>query len=695
MVPRRRAADPGGADAPAGAAIAEARRDECLSRLVKLAADVLHAPVALIAIAGESMRMPWSVGVPQMARDGAPTTLGGSVIERVVRGHPAVVVRDARHDPSVRDDPAIESLGLVACLAVPLIDAAGAALGALTVIDHEPRGWSNEEVETVETLAAAARAELELDRVRHERFQQLVDHAPAIVSVKGLDGRYLLVNRMFEDVFGIRRDRALGRTDDDLFPPRLARDYMAHDRQVTESGSPLEIEETAALDDGLHHYVSLKFPLRDPGGRIDAIAGISYDTTQRRAAQRERDEALERERQAVTAADQSRRVLADILERVTDGFVAFDRRWRYTYVNERAGELLGRSPDELVGRNYQEEFPEAVGTPFEQAYQRAMRDQVPITLDEHYEPWDRWFENRIYPSPGGLSVFFSEITERKRVEREHRDLHERLERHSVELEERVLERTRDLEAANRELEAFSYTVSHDLRAPLRSMEGFARALLDDYGATLEGDGLEYAGRIAAAAGRMSELIDDLLAYARLSRVELHLSRIPLASVVADARGQIGAELEGRGAVVMVQEPLPVVVGHRRTLVQVVANLLSNAAKFVDGTAPPSIVVRAEPRGTGVRLWVEDNGIGIAPEHQERIFQVFERLHGSESYPGTGIGLAIVRKGAERMGGHAGLESSPGSGSRFWVDLPAAAPAPGKARHRSKPDGDPRPDDPNR
>ena len=381
---------------------------------------------------------------------------------------------------------------------------------------------------------------------------------------------------------------------------------------------------------------------------------------------------------ATTEAERARTTLENILERVTDGFVALDRDWRYTYVNERAGELLGRSPSDLVGNGYYEEFPEAVGTLFEQAYQVAMRDQVAITLDEYYAPWDRWFENRIYPSPDGLSIFFSEITERKRAERERQQLHDQLEQQSAELEERVRQRTADLEAANRELQAFSYTVSHDLRAPLRSMEGFGQALLEDHADALGEEGREFAGRIAGAAARMSELIEDLLAYAQLSRDELHLSRVDLEAVVHDARTQVDSELARRAADLDIRTPLPSVVGHRRTLVQVVANLLSNAAKFVADETRPAIVVRADREGEVVRLWVEDNGIGIAAEHQDRIFRVFERLHGIEAFPGTGIGLAIVRKGAEQMGGRAGVELTLTAGSRFWVELRAYEPAGGPA-----------------
>lgn len=236
------------------------------------------------------------------------------------------------------------------------------------------------------------------------------------------------------------------------------------------------------------------------------------------------------------------------------------------------------------------------------------------------------------------------------------------------LERRVVERTHQLQEANEELQAFAYSVSHDLRAPLRAMQGFAEALLEDYGENFDELGHEYARRIVTAAVRLEDLIQDLLAYSRLSRADLLLKEISLTDVVSAAMNQIQAQLEQQLAEVTITSPLPQVIGHSPTLVQVIANLLTNAIKFVEDGVRSQVHVCAEKRGEWVRLWVSDNGIGIAEEHQKRIFRVFERLHGQEAYPGTGIGLAIVRKGMERMGGHVGVESQLGLGSRFWIDL---------------------------
>lgn len=256
-----------------------------------------------------------------------------------------------------------------------------------------------------------------------------------------------------------------------------------------------------------------------------------------------------------------------------------------------------------------------------------------------------------------------------RLSRSFNTMTDRVRESQATLEERVADRTRELQERNDDLEAFGYSISHDLRAPLRAMQGFSQIILEDYGDKLDDKGRQHAGRIVAAAKRMDELIRDLLAYSRLSRANLETAPISLQNVVNEALSQLEAELHKTGAQVRVTEPLPAVRGHQSTLSQVVANLIGNGMKFVAPGRAPEVKVRAEPRNGQVRLWVEDNGIGIRPEHQQRIFNVFERLHGNEQYPGTGIGLAIVKKGMERMGGKVGVESVVESGSSFWIELP--------------------------
>lgn len=225
------------------------------------------------------------------------------------------------------------------------------------------------------------------------------------------------------------------------------------------------------------------------------------------------------------------------------------------------------------------------------------------------------------------------------------------------------------------LDTFASTVSHDLREPLRGIQGFARALREDSADVLDPGARDCVRRIEAGAARMDALIDDLLAYGRVSNAMLAPEAVSLESAVQDALELLSLDLRARGAGVVMDRPLPVVRGHRETLTQVLLNLVANAVKFVEPGVTPHVRLWSENRGSEVRLWVEDNGIGVAAEHHERIFRPFERLHGIERYPGTGIGLAIVRDGTECMGGRVGLESRVGAGSRFWIELPAAESLP--------------------
>jgi len=243
---------------------------------------------------------------------------------------------------------------------------------------------------------------------------------------------------------------------------------------------------------------------------------------------------------------------------------------------------------------------------------------------------------------------------------------------NAQLESRIVERTAALQESHSQLESFCYSVSHDLRAPLRSMQGFSHTLIEDHADKLDSEGQDFARRILSAAEHMDSLLADVLTYSRLSRQELKLEPVNVDEVVDDARTQLHDEIQKRGADVQVAARGRQVLANRSVLELMIANLLDNGLKFVTPDRAPKIVVNCERRGNRLRIWVRDNGIGIAREHQQKIFRIFERLHGVEAYPGTGIGLALVQKAAERMNGAVGVESTPGEGSSFWIELSAAA-----------------------
>ena len=273
-----------------------------------------------------------------------------------------------------------------------------------------------------------------------------------------------------------------------------------------------------------------------------------------------------------------------------------------------------------------------------------------------------------------------------------RESEERLRRYATELEHRVAERTANLAQSIQSLEGVLYHVAHDLRAPLRSMASFTSILIEEYGPRLDERGRDYARRVSKAAQRMDGLVQDLLAFGRLAHVPMPVGRINLDAELNVVLNRFSEEIESRGAKVEVRGPLPPVKANAG-VAQALSNLISNGLKFVPAGTQPHLRIFSEHKKSGaegqaqkangtaaheglegedfVRLWIEDNGIGIAPEYHERIFRMFERLHSVDAYPGTGIGLAIVRKGVERMGGQVGVESASEGGSRFWLDLPAA------------------------
>ncbi len=239
-----------------------------------------------------------------------------------------------------------------------------------------------------------------------------------------------------------------------------------------------------------------------------------------------------------------------------------------------------------------------------------------------------------------------------------------------ESEQRFRTLAEKLQQANQELESFAYSVSHDLRAPLRTMQGFAHALLQNFGEGLEPEARDYVRRIIASGKQSESLIRDLLAYSRLSSEELEFQPVDLEQVVAAVREQMAADLAEARAVIEVDRALPTVMAQSTIMEQVLSNLLSNAVKFVPPERRPLVRVTAEETENGTRLWVVDNGIGVPPGQEERIFRVFERLAEGSDRPGTGIGLAIVRRGMARVGGRAGVErNADAPGSAFWIEIP--------------------------
>ena len=229
-------------------------------------------------------------------------------------------------------------------------------------------------------------------------------------------------------------------------------------------------------------------------------------------------------------------------------------------------------------------------------------------------------------------------------------------------------RTAELSSTLQTMQTFTYSIAHDLRAPLRALTSFSGLVLDEYTDKLDDTGKDFLNRIKAAARQMDRLVSDLLAYGQLTHVEVTVVPISLDSAVTRVLKDLDAEISARHANVEVQRPLPTIIGNIVLLNQVLLNLIDNALKFVPPDKTPHIGITVKHYENRLRLCISDNGIGIAPAYHAKIFDLFSRLHKPSEYSGTGIGLALVKKAMERMMGKVGVESNPGEGSCFWLEF---------------------------
>jgi len=495
----------------------------------------------------------------------------------------------------------------------------------------------------------------ELTLVSEVRYRRLFEESDdGILLLDPASRKITSANPFMAELLGYTREELVGR---ELWQIGLLKD---------ESKSQIAFRELQ--DKGRIRYENL--PLQNKSGErleVEFVGNIYQEDGQKVIQCNIRD---------ITARKQASQYARSLLEASLDPLVTISAEGKITDVNEGSIKVTGVAREKLIGTDFSDYFtkPEQAREGYQQVFAKGFVTDYPLTI-RHKDGrlTDVLYNASVYKDAGGnvLGVFAAarDITARKQVEEGLRKAQQQLEGHAETLEKTVNERTVSLRETIEQLEEFSYSVAHDLRAPLRAMQGYAKAVLKDYGDQIGEEGKDYLQRISSAGLRMDALTRDVLTYSKVARASMPREPVLLDKLVSEII-QHYPQMQVAQAEITVESPLLPVLGNETWLTQAISNLLGNAVKFVPEGTTPQVRVRSESRNGEVRLWIEDNGIGIKPEHQKRLFGMFERVHLNEKYEGTGIGLAIVRKSIERMGGTVGLESDGETGSQFWIQLPA-------------------------
>jgi PAS domain S-box-containing protein len=419
-----------------------------------------------------------------------------------------------------------------------------------------------------------------------------------------------------------------GKSITELFDHGTMIKSLAIVNQMIESGKPI-IDE---MRDDVRRRAYLTTVI--PFGR-DYVFTTNMDITERKRAE---DKII-----------LSNRRLTQVLESIPESFYELDSNWNYIYVNKQLTGAIGKTPEDFIGKNIWEMFPKNLGTPLEKNFREVMEKREVRRFEMKGQYTDVWYLMSVFPTPEGISVLGSDITERYRAQRE------------------LAEKAVALSKSNSELQQFAYVASHDLQEPLRMVISYLTLLNKRYSDRFDADGQEYIRYAVDGGKRMKELIDDLLAYSRVDAGGKEFVPVEMNSLVSKTLLHLKVPIEESNATIVVDQ-LPIVNADESQITQVMQNLIANAIKF-RGNARPEIHIMAT---VGPGEWVfsvKDNGIGMDMKYSEKIFQMFQRLHTKEEYPGTGVGLAIAKKIVERHGGRIWVESEEGRGATFSFTIP--------------------------
>ncbi|MBK1695171.1 hypothetical protein CKO09_10525 [Chromatium weissei] len=418
---------------------------------------------------------------------------------------------------------------------------------------------------------------------------------------------------------------------------------------------PYELELELTTFSGVHKWVrTVGLPIIE-NGQVVRLEGAIQDISSRKRAQMQA-------RQSEILLDSVFQVLPDLFFLIDpDSTIRDYRASRDTDLYVSPAVFLGKRMSEVLPLEVAQQFDESIALVL--VHGQLVTYEYTLLMPNGL----RHFESRINRLPGTaqLIAVVRDITERKNAEAAVSQL-------NAELEQRVIQRTAEIAAINAELETFTYSVSHDLKAPLRGIDGYSRLLLEDHAQRLNDEGRLFLNNVRRGVEQMGQLIEDLLAYSRMERRNLRGVVIHLHDLLARLIAERTAEIDARnGRIVVDVDSQTTVSADSDGLALVLRNLLDNALKFSRPETPPRINITAEITEQSVILAFQDNGIGFDMQFHDRIFEIFQRLQRAEDYPGTGIGLAIVRKAMQRMGGRIWAHSVRGEGTTFFVELPTA------------------------
>lgn len=470
------------------------------------------------------------------------------------------------------------------------------------------------------------------------------------------DGSITDCNRAFIDLFGFKnRKAALQSSFNDRFTNYMHQVFFW---EALDRGEKVKNHEmSATTEDGENVYILLKVVARhNQNQKLDEFVGYIQDITQRK--------------QTEVALRKSEERYRSLIETTNDWIWEIDENFCFTYSSLKIQTILGHELESVIGESIFKLMPENARARAEEQFNGFAENQKAF-VNREYAFKDADGEIAIFETSGiplfnnngifyGYRGIAKEITERKKTEQQIAQLND-------ELEHKVIERTKMLQIANKELEAFSYSVSHDLRAPLRSIDGFSQALIEDYESELDETGKNYLERVRSAAQKMSTLIDDMIKLAKVSRTSIDIRTINLSDMAQSITDDLKERYPQRSTDITI-EPDLVAAGDPNLLKVVFQNLLENAWKFTSKEDTTIIEVGCKQDEGETAYFVKDNGAGFDMNYAAKLFTPFQRLHKETDYPGTGIGLSTVQRIIHRHLGKIWAEGEPGRGATFYFTL---------------------------